>query len=918
MRRIYYGEGLFLNEQYQIFSEHLEKKFQLLLMENHGVGIIGGYYEEGLPICMVSELSVKMLGYQSIEEFEEHTGKFLMRIICPSSNETFSEEKFAKWSGMMETHMYTASGERFWVRIFKMEHTSYDGRPIWLISICNMQELFEAECAIMEVNQKLEEANEQIRAQLDTFANGINGGYMISREDKQFSIAYVSQNVARNQGYTVKEFLDSCMGSALGNVYPPDRSEVMFTLTHQLKRKDSYSMKYRVICKDGNVKWVFDSGKRGKDKDGNPVIQSLIMDINDSEQMNMMYRQERRQYRDAITHDCEYSFSVDLTSGYLEDSFEMKNGENPIRLLGMRLPVRFDDYLERVKTVLKSVYTDGRALEDATTANLRQCYQMGIRKSEYDYWDIRQNKYVRATVLMSEREENGHICAIIVGRDISKQIREVENYHKEMQAANSRLECQKKELEAAYREANLANSAKSDFLARMSHDIRTPINGILGLIEMSDRYPDDVEKLKENREKERGAVKQLLMLVNDVLDMSKLESGEVELIEEPFNLNEQMKHCLELIEMQAHKREVKIVNRTPEGLRNADVIGSATYVNRILTNILSNSVKYNRIGGQIFIAMEELAQVEFAKCEFTGDEESRESAKAAKDEFTGSKSVDSPECGEQEKREELARAEFANSERRRALGNAKSEENKKSKKIWVRFLIEDTGIGMSEEFQQKMFEPFTQENDGGGERTHAGTGLGMAIVKKLTEKMGGTIEVHSRKHMGSAFDVRIPFVLDPSGGEEQKEAGEQADDGIRGKKLLLVEDNELNQEIARFMLTEAGAEIDSVWNGAEAVEVIRKSIGRAEAEKWRRGKTGKYDAILMDVMMPVMNGYEASREIRKLEKKAGIHTPIIAMTANAFVEDIVRCREAGMDEHIAKPLEIEKLITALAKYVKKG
>ena len=161
-------------------------------------------------------------------------------------------------------------------------------------------------------------------------------------------------------------------------------------------------------------------------------------------------------------------------------------------------------------------------------------------------------------------------------------------------------------------------------------------------------------------------------------------------------------------------------------------------------------------------------------------------------------------------------------------------------------------------------------------------------------------------------------MIDPNGGEEQKEAGEQANAGICGKKLLLVEDNELNQEIARFMLTEAGAEVDSVWNGAEAVEIVRESLGRAELEKWRREKSGKYDAILMDVMMPVMNGYEASREIRKLEKKAGIHTPIIAMTANAFVEDIVRCREAGMDEHIAKPLEVEKLITVLAKYVKKG
>lgn len=856
MRKTYYGEGLFLNEQYQIFSEHLEEKFQVLLMENHGVGIIGGYYEEGLPICMVSELSVHMLGYESIEEFERHTGKLLMKIICPNPKEAFSETVFAGWSGTMETHMHTAQGERLWVRIVKKEHISYDGREIWLISVCNMQELFEAECEIIEVNQKLEDANARIMAQLDTFANGINGGYMISREDRQFSISYVSRNVAANQGYTVKEFLDACMGSMLSNVYPPERSEVLFSLMHQLRQKDSYSVKYRVICKNGNLKWVLDSGKRGRDEHGNPVIQSLIMDVNESEQMNLMYRQERRQYRDAITHDCEYSFSVDLTRGYIETAYEMKNGENPIRLLGLNLPLRFDDYLDKVKQVLKSAYTDGRALEEATTEKLLQSYQHGIRKCEYDYWDIRQNKYVRATVLMSEKEENGHICAIIVGRDISSQIREMENYHKEMQTANRRLERQKRELEKAYREANLANAAKSDFLARMSHDIRTPINGILGLIEMSDRYPDDVEKLKENREKERAAVKQLLMLVNDVLDMSKLESGEIELIEEPFNLNDQMRHCMEVIGVQAQKRSVTIVNRTPDGIGHPQLIGSATYVNRILTNILSNSVKYNRIGGQIFVAVEEMPE--------------------------------------------------------------KSEKQEKQEKIWVRFLIEDTGIGMSEAFQKKMFEPFTQENEAG--QTHAGTGLGMAIVKKLTEKMGGTIEVHSRKYMGSAFDVRIPFLLNPDADRQNEEArlrrerGKTGDggSGIRGKKLLLVEDNELNQEIATFMLTEAGAEIESVWNGEEAVEAVRRNLEENEKQGSRR-----YDAILMDIMMPVMNGYEAARAIRGLEQEYDVRTPIIAMTANAFVEDIMRCREAGMDEHIAKPLEIDKLLAALEKYVRK-
>lgn len=855
-------------------------------MENHGVGIIGGYYEEGLPICMVSELSVHMLGYESIEEFEKHTGKQLMKILCPNPNEVFSETEFAKWSGTMKTHMYTATGERLWVRIVKKEHISYDGRTIWLISICNMQELFEAECEIVDINQKLEEANARIMAQLDTFANGINGGYVICREDRQFSIIYVSRNVAANQGYTGKEFLDACMGSMLGNVYPPDRSEVLFSLMHQLRQKDSYSVKYRVICKDGSLKWVLDSGKRGRDEHGNPVIQSLIMDVNESEQMNLMYRQERRQYRDAITHDCEYSFSVDLTNGYIETEYAMKNGENPIRLLGLKLPLRFNDYLDRVKQVLKSVYTDGRALEEVTTETLLQSYQQGIRKCEYDYWDIRQNKYVRATVLMSEKETNGHICAIVVGRDISSQIREVENYHKEMHAANIRLERQKKELEQAYREANLANAAKSDFLARMSHDIRTPINGILGLIEMSDRYPDDVEKLKENREKERAAVRQLLMLVNDVLDMSKLESGEIELLEEPFNLNDQMRHCMEVIGVQAQKRSVTIVNRTPDGIRHPQLIGSATYVNRILTNIFSNSVKYNRIGGQIFVAVEERTNGQDA-AEWQDDA-----------------------AGEPGKREQKWR------ELPRGQKTPERQE-----KIWVRFLIEDTGIGMSEEFQQKMFEPFTQENEAG--RMHAGTGLGMAIVKKLIEKMGGTIEVHSRKYMGSAFDVRIPFLPNPDADRQSEESQarlwrEQENpgdgvSGIRGKKILLVEDNELNQEIAKFMLTEAGAEIESVWNGEEAVETVRRSLMENEKQGSRR-----YDAILMDIMMPVMNGLEAARAIRELERERDVHTPIIAMTANAFVEDIVKCREAGMDEHIAKPLEIDKLLAALAKYVKKG
>ena len=182
--------------------------------------------------------------------------------------------------------------------------------------------------------------------------------------------------------------------------------------------------------------------------------------------------------------------------------------------------------------------------------------------------------------------------------------------------------------------------------------------------------------------------------------------------------------------------------------------------------------------------------------------------------------------------------------------------------------------------------------------------------------MGGTIEVHSRKYLGSAFDVRIPFQIDPDRGRGVAKTRLSGDE-IRGKKLLLVEDNELNQEIARFMLMEAGAEVESVWNGKEAVEAVRRNLECSEKESLEAGYERRYDAILMDIMMPVMNGYDSARKIRKLEKEAGIHMPIIAMTANAFVEDIVKCKEAGMDEHIAKPLEVDKLLAKLSKYIRK-
>ncbi len=391
----------------------------------------------------------------------------------------------------------------------------------------------------------------------------------------------------------------------------------------------------------------------------------------------------------------------------------------------------------------------------------------------------------------------------------------------------------KAELLIAAKKAEAANEAKTEFLQRMSHDIRTPINGICGMIDMAEHYADDMEKQTEYREKIKEASNLLLELVNDVLDMSKLESGEVVLEESPFNLSKIFEEVLVVIEQIAAEQNIRIVWEKKE-IKHLDFIGSPRYVKRVMMNILSNAVKYNRENGQIYISCREIPS-------------------------------EQPEMP------------------------------------IIEFVCRDTGIGMTDEFQKHIFEPFAQEHT--GSRTKfAGTGLGMPITKKLIEKMGGTITFESEKGVGTTFVIRVPFKIDPDVDkrEEQKDVSEKS---IKGLHILLAEDNELNMEIAEFVLQNEGADVTKAWDGQEAVELFRNS------------EPGEFDVILMDIMMPVMNGYEAAKMIRSLDREDAKEVPIIAMTANAFTEDRIRAKEAGMDEHVAKPVDVELLIKIINKLV---
>ena len=396
-------------------------------------------------------------------------------------------------------------------------------------------------------------------------------------------------------------------------------------------------------------------------------------------------------------------------------------------------------------------------------------------------------------------------------------------------------EAYKEQLREAARAAEKASNAKTEFLQRMSHDIRTPINGIRGFIEMGNYYKDDLAKQTEYREKIWQSSGFLLDLVNEVLEMGKLNSGEIVLEEIPFNLRELCDEVRSIVTPQAQEKGVEFIVKKDE-LPYPCLIGSPVHVKRILLNIVGNAVKYNKNNGRVYITL----------VESKADDET----------------------------------------------------------MLVEFKCEDTGIGISKRFLPHVFDAFAQDSDI-ARSSYEGTGLGMPIAKSLVDKMGGTLEVESEKGVGSIFTVRIPFKTaaeQPS--EEQKQEAPDME-LVKGMHVLLAEDNKLNMEIAQFFLDTAGITSKCVLNGKEAVEAFEASA------------VHEYDAVLMDIMMPFMNGMEATQKIRALEREDAGTVPIIAMTANAFVEDKKQAMAAGMKDYITKPLQMELLLHLLAKYAKK-
>lgn len=477
---------------------------------------------------------------------------------------------------------------------------------------------------------------------------------------------------------------------------------------------------------------------------------------------------------------------------------------------------QLNDILE--KLVAPSHHEIMQYFFDLTTVNDRLHGKLFISRE----YPSPQGIWRRATFIVQNRDTDDDVTEILYVTQIIDDYKQKELAYQQ-------------ELVKAVESANQANTAKTDFLNRMSHDIRTPLNGILGMLDIAQKNETNPKALLECHEKMRTAAFHLKALVNDVLDMQRMETDRFFLEQIPFDIREILDNCWSMLEAQASRLDITLKKIKPGSLKYPYLIGSPLHIRQIFMNLLSNAIKYNKPGGSISVHAKIIRQVH--------------------------------------------------------------------QNVIYKFIISDTGIGISPEFQKHIFEPFAQE-DTGARTIYKGTGLGMAIVHRLVQEMGGTIQLKSEKNVGSTFTLILPFTIDEHQPSASAETATDTPADLTDLHILVVEDNELNLEIAVFSLEAAGLNVSTAINGLEAVRLFEKS------------KPYEYDIILMDIMMPVMNGLDATKAIRGLSRPDATTVPIIALSANAFAEDIQKSKNAGINEHLAKPLEMDKVLKVIASYCK--
>lgn len=677
---------------------------------------------------------------------------------------------------------------------------------------------------------KAKEQLQQKQQQMEVVLHSVNGGVKSSNDDDTYSYAYISEELPGMFGYTMEEFKKFTGNNAMGMVYPPDLPKALADCNECFNDGNpTYSTKYRVPCKDGSLKWVMDSGRKTKTPEGTTIINSIYLDITKDEEARQSElnheRRTKQQYYDLLSSINSNYYFIYLVN--LEDGSGI-----PLRLPETECAV-FTSYstngLYDIEPLVRSHFhpdDSAKILEHFSLSGLRRQkkdrhidFALECRSRLFDS-EYRWTAF-NSTLLA---QSDGYHQIILTLRDIHEdKLKEL----REQQA-----------LQEAFDAAKAANMAKNEFLSRMSHDIRTPMNAIMGMTAIAGKYLDDKDRVQDCLAKITTASNHLLNLINEVLDMAKIESGKLNLLEEDFSISAMLQELLDLINPQLLvKKHHFTLTKAPE-LRD-NVLGDKLRLKQLLLNILANAIKYTPPYGSISLEVRE----------------------------THSRLHDT---------------------------------------IGYEFIITDNGIGMDSEFAAKIFEPFARASDSRTSEIE-GTGLGMTIALNIARMMNGTIDVQSTLGEGSSFKATVylhPHQQILSSNASAPAAGIDSLQEIscRGKQVLLVEDNELNLEIAVELLKYARLNITTAKNGLEGLD------------KFKAAPPGTYALILMDIQMPVMNGLEAAKAIRALTVKDAQTVPIVAMTANAFPEDIAATLQAGMNEHLSKPIDLEQFHSILQKW----
>jgi len=825
----YYTEGLcYLENHVEEITDRTQESIDTALSKNGAVGVAGGYYEEGLPLEFISNFMIISLGYSNVAELSRAADGKLINLIWPEDRGLFQLDVFRQVDKPRKYRIITKTGEAIWVREVKTESMDTKGINIWTISLRNIDAEYKREL-------KLQKQSADLKDTVNALGILYHKVLKINLTEDSFEEINLEQEKDVIQcknpihiSQWVREFAEA------GNILEEDKKIYLdFCNIEWLKQQfkegaKNLSCHYRRLI-DGEFHWVkMEVVPSAEYTHDSQFVIFYIIDVEeDIRKQNEVVIAMQEAAAATTTLKRQIEITKSLGSFYFA-IYSLDIAENQYTEIVTREYFSYDvpqtgKADELLKKVCELYVTSEYQNEMKEFFRLDTlCERIGdgqiishVYKSTHGW--------CRASFIVEHREEDGRIIYITyTSQSIDNEIM-------------AELETQNK-LRIAVEEAERANAAKSDFLSRMSHDIRTPINGVMGMLEIIKKNRDDKARVDDCIQKISVSAKYLLALLSDVLDMNKLESGSIELVEEPFDILELMDYCYQIEHGQAAKNDIELTMELPKESVHQYLLGSPLHIRHILLNIISNGIKYNKSNGKVHIKMEELSATEDT--------------------------------------------------------------------VVFQFIIEDTGIGMSEEFLEHIFETFTQENDS-ARTTFQGTGLGMAIVKKLIDKMDGNIVVESRKDVGSKFTFQLPLHINP---KLQVQAG-QLEDGkepdISQMKILLVEDNEMNMEIAQFLFGDMGAIITPAENGQIAVDIFRES------------KPGDFDLILMDIMMPVMDGLKATQTIRKLDRPDAGKIPIIAMSANAFAEDVKKCKEAGMNAHIAKPIDLEKALITIAKYKKK-